>query len=294
MQRLLVTGANGFLGRHLACAAATKYAVIAQVRNPSIRIDGTSPVPADLTEDGALQRLLRQARPDAVIHAAAMSSPNACEQAPDDSLAVNAEVPALLARLTAEAGIPFVFVSTDLVFDGRNPAYCERDSPSPLSVYARHKTIAEQAVTHFHPGAAVARMPLMFGALPGSMSFLEPMLDALDQGREVKLFADEHRTPVSGETAAKGLLMILEREFSGILHLGGKERASRLDMGRTAAELAGADASGIVQARRAEAPMPAPRPADVSLDSSRAFAMGYAPGTLRMELGLALAASGRL
>lgn len=294
MQRLLVTGANGFLGRHLVRTAAPGYCVIAQVRNPSAAIGGALLVLADLAVDGTLHELMRQAKPDAVIHAAAMSSPNACEQAPDKSLAVNAEVPALLARLTAEAHVPFVFVSTDLVFDGRKPPYSEQDSPCPISVYARHKAMAEEAVTHFHPSAVVARMPLMFGALPGSVSFLEPMLDALDQGREVRLFSDEYRTPVSGGTAAKGLLMAIEKRLSGMLHLGGEERASRLDMGRLAAQLAGVDPAGIIEARQADVPMPAPRPADVSLDSSKAFALGYAPGTLRREIGLALAASGRL
>lgn len=288
MQRLLITGAAGFLGRRLVRAARNNYMIAAHARTNKIGLQADRIIAADLTEPDAARRIFDAAEPGAIIHAAAMASPNFCEDEPEKSLAVNVESAAILANLAQESKIPFVFISTDLVFDGTEPPYSEADSPSPVSVYGSHKAMAEEAVLSFNPDAAVARMPLMFGALPGSTSFLEPMLEAMSAGREIPLFVDEFRTPISGKTAAEGILMLLESGYGGLLHLGGRERSSRLEIGRKAAQAAGIENPRIREVRQRDVPMPAPRPADVSLDSSRAFAMGFDPGSLNGELARAL------
>ncbi|HEY9600584.1 MAG TPA: sugar nucleotide-binding protein, partial [Allocoleopsis sp.] len=105
----------------------------------------------------------------------------------------------------------------------------------------------------------------------------------LREGQELRLFTDEFRTPVSGTTAAKGLLLALEKA-EGLLHLGGKERVSRYEFGRLMVEVLELPQDGLKACRQQDVPMAAPRPADVSLDSSKAFALGYAPLSIREEL----------
>jgi dTDP-4-dehydrorhamnose reductase len=90
------------------------------------------------------------------------------------------------------------------------------------------------------------------------------------------LFTDEHRTPVCGRTAAKGLLLALEG-VHGIIHLGGRERVSRYEFGVMLARTFGLDESLLRRARQGDIPMLAARPPDVSLDSSRAYGLGYDP-----------------
>ncbi|MEM9807664.1 MAG: sugar nucleotide-binding protein, partial [Cyanobacteria bacterium P01_D01_bin.56] len=127
-------------------------------------------------------------------------------------------------------------------------------------------------------------MPLMFGAVPPTaQSFLQPFLQTLRDGKELKLFVDEFRTPVSGTTAAKGLLLALEKA-QGLIHLGGKERISRYDFGLLMTEVFDLPDDNLKPGRQQDVKMSAPRPPDTSLDSTKAFALGYAPGSIQEEL----------
>jgi dTDP-4-dehydrorhamnose reductase len=118
---------------------------------------------------------------------------------------------------------------------------------------------------------------------PTAKSFIQPFIQTLKEKKELSLFIDEFRTPVSGTTAAKGLLLALEK-VNGIIHLGGKERISRYDFGQLLVEIFQLPAVGLKSCRQQDVKMAAPRPSDVSLDSSKAFALGYQPLSVREEL----------
>ena len=97
------------------------------------------------------------------------------------------------------------------------------------------------------------------------------------------LFTDEVRTVVSVSDAAKGLLLALERA-RGIIHLGGRERVSRYQFGLKLAGVLGVAGELLTACTSKDFPMPAPRPADVSLNSEKAYSIGYAPGLIEEEL----------
>jgi dTDP-4-dehydrorhamnose reductase len=102
---------------------------------------------------------------------------------------------------------------------------------------------------------------------------------------------DEFRTPVGAGTAAKGVLIALG-VGGGILHLGGRERISRYDLGILLAAMLGADAGLIKPGRQRNRAVGAPRPPDLSLDRSRAYSPGYDPPPLREELRVVLRSLG--
>jgi dTDP-4-dehydrorhamnose reductase len=290
-KRLLVTGASGFLGWNICMLARSQWEVFAQTHTHPIHIPGCSMLSADIGDESQLTQLFEQAQPHGCIHAAALSQPNLCQLNPQRSLSINVEASQTIASHCARRGIALAFTSTDLVFNGTHAPYGEEDPVCPLSLYGEHKVMAEQAIARHHPQAAICRMPLMFGpAGPVGSSFLHPLVRALVQGEELKLFVDEFRTPISAATAAHGLLMALSSAHQGLLHLGGPQRISRYDFGLMLAELLGRPAALIQPIRQADLQMAAPRPADVSLDSSRAQQMGYAPHGLEVELKRALQA----
>lgn len=284
MAKLLVTGASGFLGWNLCQMAAPAWEVYGVYHLRSLTIPNTTLIKADLTNTQELQHLFQTVQPDAVIHLAAESSPNLCQEQPELSHRINVVVSRELAQRCVDADIPFVFASTDLVFNGLNPPYREDDPPSPVNLYGEQKTLAESEILTCYPQAAVCRMPLMFGAVPPTaQSFLQPFLQTLRDGKELKLFVDEFRTPVSGTTAAKGLLLALEKA-QGLIHLGGKERISRYDFGLLMTEVFDLPDDNLKPGRQQDVKMSAPRPPDTSLDSTKAFALGYAPGSIQEEL----------
>lgn len=285
MNKLLVTGASGFLGWNLCQIAQTNWSVVGTYFSHEVKIPGATLFQIDLRDFAALDRLFQQVQPDAVIHAAAASKPNYCQTHPEESYQLNVGVAVNIARLCGEKNIPLAFTSTDLVFDGKNPFYKETDPICPINYYGEHKAIAEQKMQEIYPAVAICRMPLMFGAAsPVAASFLQGMIVNLEASKTINLFTDEFRTPASANTASKGLLLAIEQQVAGILHLGGKERISRYDFGLLLADILKLPSDLIKPGKQSDVVMVAPRSPDTSLDSSKAFALGYQPLSLRAEL----------
>jgi len=283
--RLLVTGAGGFLGHNVCAAAVEHYEVFGTVLRRASTLRELRTVQTDITDFAALKDCLDAVKPHGVIHTAAAADPAYCQQHPQESWRINVQAAANLAGLCADRHIALIFTSTDLVFDGLHAPYKETDPVSPVNIYGEHKALAEQNILERHPTAAVCRLPLMFGMRGSELaSFLAPLLRLMHEGKQVVLFTDEYRTPVSGATAARGLLLALHNQVRGILHLGGKESISRYDFGTMVARVFAFTGATLLAARQQDVPCAAPRPRDVSLDSSLAYKLGYAPPPLIEEL----------
>jgi dTDP-4-dehydrorhamnose reductase len=283
--RLLVTGASGVFGWTLCGVAAQTWDVIGTVWQHPVERAGAAMRRIDLTNTGALVDLFAAVRPHGVVHAAALSSADYCQSHVAESENVNVTVSAHIATLCAQAAIPCVFTSTDLVFDGEHAPYDEDSAAQPISVYGEHKLRAEAVIRARHPRAVVCRLPLMFGTgSPAAGGFFRRMLQSMAKGDAVQLFVDEFRTPVSTETAAQGVLMALRQAEGMTLHLGGPERVSRYELGRIAASVFGLGQARLVESRQKDVALPAPRPRDVALDSRRAERIGYRPASIREQM----------
>jgi dTDP-4-dehydrorhamnose reductase len=284
MKKLLITGASGFLGWHLCQITKQEWEVYGTYFSHSLEIPGIKMLKVDLTDFQQLKQIFDAVQPAAVIHTAAISQPNFCQTHPDESHTINVTASCNIAGLCADYSLPCAFTSTDLVFDGLNAPYRETDPVCPVNIYGEQKIMAEEGMLEHNPMTAVCRMPLMFGnETPTATSFIQPFLQTLKQRKELNLFIDEFRTPVSGTTAAKGLLLALEK-VNGRIHLGGKERISRYDFGCLLVDIFQLPGDGLKACRQKDVKMAAPRPSDVSLDSSKAFSLGYQPLCLREEL----------
>ncbi len=284
MKKLLVTGVSGFLGYNVCRAAIGAWDVFGTFHSRPAVIEGVKTLRVDLADKEPFSVVLRDIRPDAVVHCAAYPDPNKCQTDPEASHRTNVQASIAVAALCARHGIPCVFTSTDLVFGGDDPPYSEESPTSPINVYGRHKLAAEQGMGDAYPEVTICRMPLMFGdAIAPAKSFLHPVIDALVNNREIRLFSDEFRTPVSGATAAQGLLLALELS-PGLLHLGGRESISRYDFGLLLAKVLGNISPRIAPVLQKDISMPAPRPKDVSLVSEKAFDLGYDPAPLEVQL----------
>lgn len=285
MKRLLVTGASGFLGWNLCQFSQADWSVYGTYCSHEVKIRGASLFKCDLTDCDALQALFNEVAPDAVIHTAAASKPNFCQANPDESFAINVTASVNIARLCGDRKIPLAFTSTDLVFDGQNAPYTEDDPICPINVYGEQKVIAEQQMLEVNPAISLCRMPTMFGLpSPVSPTFLQSVVKNLKEGKEINLFVDEFRTPVSARAASQGLVLAIEKRVHGVLNLGGKERISRYEFGLLVADILQLSTENIKPGKQSDIEMTAPRAPDVSMDSSKAFALGYQPLPLRKEL----------
>jgi dTDP-4-dehydrorhamnose reductase len=269
--RLLLTGASGLLGAYvLQQLRATGTPVIAWSGTHQGTLFDVPLRPVDLTRPEEVADAFRQAQPQRVLHTAALARINDCHRDPELAHFINVDGTSTLVNLCAEIGARLVLVSTDLVFDGERAPYREEDSPTPVSIYGQTKVEGERRVLA-QPRHCVARVSLLTGPslVPHRPSFFDAQITALRTGKPITLFADEWRTPLDLATAAHALVELTFSDCTGLFHIGGPQRLSRLEMGLLLAEFLGADPAAIVHGRREQAPAAEPRPRDVSLDSSR-------------------------
>jgi dTDP-4-dehydrorhamnose reductase len=231
-------------------------------------------------EDHRIVHSLSRAAPEAVIHLAALTDAELCEEQPARAEASNAKASERLASAVAGSCARFLQVSTDLVFDGTSAPYTESDAASPLSVYGRTKLAGERrAAAILGERACVARLALVYGprSSPRSRpSFVERSVARASRGERVVLFEDEFRTPVYVEDAASALVLLVEHPSPpAVVHLGGPERRSRLEMGLEALAAFGISSDLAERSSRSSAGARMPRPRDVSLSSSLAAGLGF-------------------
>jgi len=221
--RAIITGAAGLIGQYLV-KTAPRWASHWDVQ-------GLTRADLELTDRANIERTWQSIKPTAVIHCAALSRTKDCEQHPEQARRINVEVTAHLAQLSRN--IPFIFLSSGEVFDGKTGWYGETDEPNPINVYGQTKLEAEQAVLK-NPGHTAVRIVLTAGTSEtGDRSFVEEMCRTAKAGKDVTLYADEFRCPLPAGVIARAVWELVDRKQPGLYHLGGSERLSRWDIGET-------------------------------------------------------------
>lgn len=266
MTPFLLTGASGQLGSYLRRRLreeASPFVAWAGSR----ATEGCQSI--DLSDSDAVRRAFRAADPAVVIHAAALARVADCHRDPSLAHRINATATETLAEECRRSGARLVYVSTDLVFAGDHPPYREDATPQPLSVYGKTKLMGELAAARCD-NHLIARVSLLFGpALATTTTFFDDMVSALRERKPINLFHDEWRTPLDLSTAADALLALAQGEATGVVHVGGPERISRLEMGRRLATHLGVADDVIRAVGRDDVPGNEPRPCDLALDSAR-------------------------
>ena len=216
-----ITGAGGLIGNYLV-QTAPQFA-------PQFEAVGLTRAQLDLTDYAAVRAEFQRQQPQLVIHCAAMSRSPDCQRDPVLARKLNTEVPSQLAGIALK--VPFVFFSTDLVFDGQKGNYVETDAVNPLSVYAETKAIAEDIVSR-HPRHLIIRTALNAGVSPtGDRGFDEQLRFAWRRGETAKLFTDEFRCPIPAAATARAVWELVQKKPTGLFHVCGSEKLSRLEIG---------------------------------------------------------------
>jgi dTDP-4-dehydrorhamnose reductase len=217
-----ITGANGLIGNYLV-RTAPQFA-------PRWRVRALTRADFDLLDFTVVRREFQKDQPQLVIHCAAITAVADAQKNPMLTWRVNVEITQLLADLTEK--IPFVFFSSDLVFDGRKGHYAETDAANPLHVYGETKLAAEAIVLQ-NPCHLVVRTTLNGGVSPaGCRAFNEQLRRSAQQaGQKMKLFTDEFRCPIPAVETARAVWELARKNCTGLYHVAGAEKLSRWQIG---------------------------------------------------------------
>lgn len=289
--KILITGANGFLGHYLVLQLLLKkYTVIAtgkgDCRLPFKGSDNFSYQSIDFTDPFAVHDVFEKYQPAVVVHAGAMSKPDDCEKEQWQAYLTNVEGTVTLLTNAEEYRSFFVFVSTDFVFDGEQGMYSETDNPSPVNFYGKTKLEAEEIVKEYEFDWAIARTVLVYGKpLAGRSNILSIVKEKLEKGEKYSVVNDQVRTPTYVEDLAAGIIAIIEKRATGIYHLSGADILTPYEMAIQTADYLGLDKSLLQKVTAADFTQPAKRPPKTGFNIEKAKKqLGYQP--LSFEEGL--------
>ncbi len=267
--KVLITGASGMLGHRLAIEAAKKdFGVFVAYHHRPIKIKGCFSLPLEITSIKKIEEAFKKIKPQAVVHTAALTNVDYCEENPKEAFKVNAEGTKNLCQVCLERNIKVVYISTDFVFDGEKGMYSEDDLPNPLSVYGLSKLEGEKAVEKL-PDFLILRCTIYGWHLNNQKSIPEWVIANLSSGQPVKAFTDRIITPTYTGFLSGLILKSLDRNLSGIFHIGSHEPLTVYEFALKTAEVFSLDKSRVNPGKMSEIKLKAKRPKNSSLNPTK-------------------------
>ncbi len=285
--KILVTGANGLLGQTLIRQLLEKkHEVLATGKGPSRLIIAALPnysyKELDLTDGPIVQQFILDAKPEIIVHAAAMTQVDQCELDKPGCYNINVTATRFIIDAAKLINARIVYVSTDFVFDGQNGPYSETDEPMPVNYYGSTKLVAEKAVMESGLSWAIARTILVYGNSDpaGRLNIVGWIKQNLETATPINMVTDQLRTPTFVYDLAKGIVLIIEKNATGIFHLSGEQSMTPYEVAVEIARFFGYDTSLIKPSTSVDINQPAIRPPRTGFNISKAKKeLGFQPSS---------------
>jgi dTDP-4-dehydrorhamnose reductase len=265
--KIIVTGANGMVAR----------ATIAHCAGIGDETLGFTRGELDIGDRSAVLGRIEKIQPDAVINCAAYTNVDGAESEPLASERANALGVGNLAEACRKVDARFVTISTDYVFDGRNPGfYTQRDTPEPLSVYGKTKLDGEQRARDAYARSIIVRSGWIYGN--AGTNFLSVMHKLLGEGKQITAIADSYGTPTFAVDLAVRLRELAEIDLPGIYHVtNAGEGTSYSGFAEMVCEIGGFGKELVKKVSKDDLQRPAARPVSSKLACLFSERLGLAP-----------------
>jgi dTDP-4-dehydrorhamnose reductase len=274
MQKILITGSNGFVAYYLIKQLQDHpfQLIITGKGKNTLHLDGNNLVfeTLDFTNEENVKMVFGKYRPDVIVHCGAMSKPDDCEQNKENAFRTNVTGTMYLLQQASLLKSFFIFLSTDFVFDGERGMYKEEDATGPVNYYGQTKLLAEVEVRNYPYEWSIVRTVLVYGkTYSNRQNILTNVALGLKEGKELKIFNDQVRTPTFVEDLAKGIVSIILKKAKGIYHLSGEDVLTPYQMAVAVAEFLHFDPTVIKKVTENELKQPARRPLKTGFDLTR-------------------------
>ena len=249
--RVLIIGASGFIGRYVSRRMndALAHHVFGTYRSEPVTDSAITWLQVELTESTTLKEAFAAARPEVVLHLAAMADVGTAEREREKATAVNSTATSAIARLCEQRGARLVFVSTEYVFDGERGYYREDEEPCPTSHYGQTKWEAERSVMELASRWSILRTSIVYGwPAPGKQNFAPWLIKRLRTGESYHGPTGVFRTPIYVGDFADGIERLVEGDFPGIHHVAGRDWVSMYDFAVAVARAFNLDEKQVIPA----------------------------------------------
>jgi dTDP-4-dehydrorhamnose reductase len=281
--KILITGGSGLLGQYLNCSLSTKYTILTLFHSNVGNCKDYNSLKLNICNDVLLRNSFNDFKPDVVIHTAAISHPILPEGiSSKDVYELNVNTTKNTAELCEKFNSKLIYTSTDLVYAGyRGPMLKEDAKLIPVSLYAETKLMGELKIQQTFDNYIILRTALLFGfGINHSKNHFHQMYLDLQQGKPVKLFTDQFRTPLSLMEAARIINELISNDIkSEIINFGGLERVSRYELGVILCEIAKFDKNLLTKISMDDVPN-LQKVEDVSMNTDKLQSFGIKQKTL--------------
>jgi len=228
--RLLITGATGMLGATLAEKWEKKFQIFTTGRESFTKLPSKHFMPFNLLSD-SYDSLMNWANPDVVVHCAAITDLDYCENNIEKAMAVNAE--SVKKFLKYGFSTKLIFISSDAVFPNGIYMATEKNHTLPENIYGRTKEAGEKYILHSKGNHIAIRTTIVGKNInPKYRGFVEWIIHSLKNEKEISLFNDALFTPITIWHLADEIEWIINKDIKGILHVSGGQPISKYDFGK--------------------------------------------------------------
>ncbi len=275
--RVLITGGSGLLGQHLNIALSKENEILTLYNKHTGNCNDFNSVKADITDFEKVKKIFPEFEPGAVIHTAAISTPQLSENlSAKEVYKTNVNATKLIAEECEKIKAKIIYLSTDLVYAGyRGSMLSENSKLIPVSLYAETKLMGETKIQETFDDYIILRTALLYGfGLKHSKCHFHEMFKNLKENRKVRLFTDQYRTPLSLLNASMIISSLVKLNVKGeIINFGGIERISRYELGEILCNAANLDKTLLEKITMDDIPG-LPKVEDVSMNTEKLQSYG--------------------
>jgi dTDP-4-dehydrorhamnose reductase len=261
--KLFITGSEGMLGSSLCPTLLNRQHMV--VRS-DLEPQSTGCAQVDVRDRIAIRSAIEHHHPDWVLHLAAATDVDRCEEHPDEAYMSNAVGTEWVAMACRDFDVRMLYISTAGVFGGdKESAYVEEDAPNPVNVYGRSKLAGEVIVRQCITRPLIARAGWMVGGVQRDKKFVGKILRLLQERTELSVVTDKIGTPTFAKDFSLGLALLLEQDAEGVFHMANEGVCSRYDVACKIVEYLGRTDVMVHPITSDAFPLPAPRAASEAM-----------------------------
>jgi len=224
--KILLTGASGLLGKALIFESKSEYALYGTYLSTNLGIKDVSLLRVDISKEDIFFETVSKIVPNIIIHTAALTNVDLCEKEKELAYKINVVGTENVVKFAKKVKTKLVYISTDFVFDGKLGNYTEEDITNPINYYGFTKLKGEEISLTYEKSLVIRTS--IFGLNPlGSKPGIERVVEDVKRGKKIYAPVDCFYTPISVNSLARIIYSLIEKDTSGIYHIGSKERISR-------------------------------------------------------------------